>query len=172
MLPNPSTFEITKRSPRPYRSLLLPASAAATRGTAYIEDTANPGKAKLADGTLPIAGFVTRPVLVGGPTINDAIMPNRIELPFADGDYGSFEHAEEAEAETYGEQLYSGSGGNAAKTITAATPIGTKCSFVGGMFSVAQSNQVAEYYLAEIKPAALPTNSFRARFVLFQGDVQ
>ena len=104
MLPTPSTFEIVKRSPHPMKSLLLPAAAAATRGVAYMEDTATPGSAKLADGTVPIAGFVTRPVLIGGPTIADAVMPNRLELPFAAADYGSFEQGEEVEvAEGFGE---------------------------------------------------------------------
>jgi len=154
MLPNPSTFEVTKRSSRPYRSLTGVTGLNAARGTAFIEDPANPGFAKLADGTLPIAGHITRNAQVGGPTIADAIMPNRIELTFADTDFQSFELAEEVQAEGYGPNaslasnvatggqcittgndisggavqtgtvqygafLYSGTGANAAKTITA-----------------------------------------------------
>jgi len=89
MLPNPSCFEVTKRSPRPYRSLAGVAGLNAARGTAFIEHQANPGFAKLADGTVPITGFITRNAQVGGPTIADAIMPNRIELTFADTDSGA-----------------------------------------------------------------------------------
>jgi hypothetical protein len=175
MLPITSLFEITKRSPRPYRSLVAPLGAAG-RGTAYIEDPANPGSAKLADGTLPIAGFVTRPILAGGPTLADAIMPNRIELPFSDGTQGngddgmiSLEQAEEVQAESYDGSsgyLYSGSG---ALTITAATPINTRCSFTNGKFCIAQSTQVAEYYLAEIMTPQIAGN-VRGRFTLIEGQ--
>lgn len=171
MLPTPSTFEIVKRSPRPYRSYLLP-SGAANRGVAYIEDSSDATKAKRSDGSLPLVGFVTRPVLAAGPTLADAVLPNRIELPFTGGDYGSFEHAEAVEAEGYGEQLYSGTGPNAAKTITAATPVGTPVSFADGLFCVARTGQVAEYYLAEIKAAVQDGNGFRARFELAPGQVQ
>ena len=171
MLPTPSTFEIVKRSPHPMKSLLLPSGAAATRGVAYMEDTATPGSAKLADGTVPIAGFVTRPVLVGGPTLADAVMPNRIELPFTAGEYGSFEAGEEVEAETWGEQVYSGTGGNAAKTLTGATAVGTKISFYAGQFCVAVTGQYAEYYLAEQKTPVVSTNTFRVRMVRILGVI-
>ena len=102
MLPNPSTFEVTKRSSRPTRSLNGVTGLNAARGIAFIEDPANPGCAKLADGTLPIAGFITRNAQVCGPTIADAILPNRLELPFADTDFQSFELAEEVQCEGYG----------------------------------------------------------------------
>jgi len=180
----------------------------AARGIAFIEDPANPGFAKLADGTLPIAGFVTRNVQVGGPSLADAVMPNRIEVPFADTDFLSFELAEEVQCEGYGAIatlagaaatggqvltngvpmaggavqtgtvqwgafLYSGSGANAAKTITGATAIGTKVSYVGGQFSVAQTGQFAEWYLAQILPPSRPDlNTFRVRLVLIAGDQQ
>jgi len=206
MLPTPSTFEVTKRSSRPTRSLAGVTGLNAARGIAFIEDPANPGYAKLADGTLPIAGFVTRNVQVGGPTIADAILPNRIELAFADTDFLSFELAEEVQAEGYGAIaalagaaatggqvltngvpmaggavqtgtvqwgafLYSGSGANAAKTITGATAIGTKVSYVGGQFCVAQTGQYAEWYLAQILPPSRPDlNTFRCRFVPVAGD--
>ena len=208
MLPNPSTFEVTKRSSRPTRSLTGVTGLNAARGIAFIEDPVNPGFAKLADGTLPIAGFVTRNVQVGGPTIADAILPNRIELPFADTDFLSFELAEEVQCEGYGAIatlaggaatggqvltngvpmaggavqtgtvqwgafLYSGSGANAAKTITGATAIGTKVSYVGGQFCVAQTGQFAEWYLAQILPPSRPDlNTFRVRLVLIAGDQQ
>jgi len=206
MLPNTSCFEITKRSPRPYRSLAGVTGLNAARGTAFIEDPANPGFAKLADGTVPITGFITRNAQVGGPTIADAIMPNRIELTFADTDMQSFEQAEEVQAEGYGSNatlganggggqsiaggqvvapssngnvviggayLYSGSGANAAKTITGATTVGTKCSFIGGQFSIAQPGQIAEFVLVQILPPSRPDiNTFRCRFTLMAGDIQ
>jgi len=208
MLPNPSTFEVTKRSSRPIRSLSGVTGLNAARGIAFIEDPANPGFAKLADGTLPIAGFITRNAQVGGPSIADAILPNRLELPFADTDFQSFEQAEEIQAEGYGSIatlgsaattggqaitaggnvggvgaqagtvqwgafLYSGTGANAAKTLTAATAIGTKVSYIGGQFSVAVAGQVAEFYLAQVLPPSRPDlNTFRCRFVLLDGDQQ
>jgi hypothetical protein len=208
MLPTPSTFEVTKRSSRPTRSLAGVTGLNAARGIAFIEDPANPGCAKLADGTLPIAGFITRNAQVGGPTIADAILPNRLELPFADTDFQSFELAEEVQCEGYGAIaalaggaatggqvltngvpmaggavqtgtvqwgafLYSGSGANAAKTITGATAIGTKVSYVGGQFCVAQTGQYAEWYLAQILAPWRPDlNTFRVRLVLIAGDQQ
>lgn len=186
MLPNPSTFEVTKRSPRPIRSLAGIAGLNAARGIAFIEDPANPGTAKLADGTLPIAGFVTRNCQVGGPTISDAVLPNRIELPFADTDFQSFEQAEEVQAEGYGTPatvangtvqggayLYQDNGANAVLTITANTPAGTRVSFRNGQFCIAAAGDVSEYYLAQILPASRPDlNTFRCRFVLFTGNQQ
>ena len=174
MLPITSLFEITKRSPRPYKSLVAPTGAAAGRGTAFIEDPNNPGQGLKADGTAPIAGFVTRPILVGGPTLADAVMPNRIELPFTDGDYISLEQAEEVEAEGYDPanvngSLYSGSGANAAKTITGATTPGTRCSFRNGQFSVAVAGDYSEWLLQEIKTPMVAGN-VRARFVLIEGQ--
>ena len=208
MLPTPSTFEVTKRSSRPTRSLSGVTGLNAARGIAFIEDPANPGFAKLADGTLPIAGFVTRNVQVGGPSLADAVMPNRIEVPFADTDFLSFELAEEVQCEGYGAIaalagaaatggqvltngvpmaggavqtgtvqwgafLYSGSGANAAKTLTGATAIGTKVSYVGGQFCVAQTGQYAEWYLAQILPPSRPDlNTFRVRLTMIAGDQQ
>jgi hypothetical protein len=190
MLPNTQCFEVTKRSSRPIRSLAGVTGLNAARGTAFIEDPANPGFAKVADGTLPIAGFIARNAQVGGPTIGDAILPNRIELPYADTDYQSFEPAEEVQAEGYGANatlgatvsgqavvggafLYSATGGNAGKTITGTTAIGTKVSFRNGQFCVAASGDVAEFYLAQILPPARPDiNTFRCRFGLVTGDQQ
>jgi hypothetical protein len=186
MLPNPSTFEVTKRSSRPIRSLAGVAGLNAARGIAFIEDPANPGTAKLADGTLPVAGFVTRNCQVGGPTISDAVLPNRIELPFADTDFQSFEQAEEVQAEGYGDPatmangavqvgayLYQDSGANAALTLTANTAIGTRVSFRNGQFCVAAGGDVSEYYLAQILPPSRPDlNTFRCRFALLAGDRQ
>jgi hypothetical protein len=171
-------FEITKRSPRPYRSLIAP-SGAAGRGIAFIEDATKAGYAKLSDGTAPLAGFVTRPIVAGGPTLADAIMPNRIELPFSDGtgtfdsvaeaNQISLEQAEEVQAEGHAASgyLYSGNG---SYTILASTPIGTRCSFVNGKFCIAQTSQVAEYILAEVMTPSVAGN-VRGRFTLIGGQV-
>jgi len=185
MLPNPSAFTVTKRSSRPIRSLSGVAGLNAARGIAFIEDPAHPGTAKLADGTLPIAGFVTRNCLVGGPTISDAVLPNRLELPFSDTDFQSFEQAEEVQAEGYGDPATMANGSvqvgaylysdqaNPALVITDKTPVGTRASFRNGQFSAAATGDVAEYYLAQILPPSRPDlNTFRCRFVLFTGTLQ
>lgn len=179
-----SLFEITKRSPRPYRSLIAPAGAAG-RGIAFIEDGTTAAVngiryAKLSDGTAPLAGFVTRPIKAGGPTLEDAVYPNRIELPFSDGtgtgddiagsNIISLEQAEEVQAEGHGASgyLYSGSGSN---TIVAGTPIGTRCSFLNGKFSIATTAQIAEFELAEIITTPAVAGNVRARFTLIAGQV-
>jgi len=175
---NTSLFEITKRSPRPYKSLVAPTGASG-RGIAYIEDPALPGTAKLADGTITNGGFVTRPILAGGPGLADAIFPNRIELPFSDSDpYGtganmiSLEHAEEVEAEGYDPLhvngfLYSGAG----KTITAATPIGTEVSFRNGQFCIAVAGDVVEWEVTEFVSPMIAGN-VRVRFTAVHGYVK
>lgn len=174
MIPITSLFEITKRSPRAYKSLVAPLGAAAGRGIAYIEDPANPGNAILADGSAPFAGFVTRPILVGGPTLADAIMPNRIELPFQDGQPITMEYADEVQAEGYDPAcvngfLYSGTGASAANTITSATQAQTKCTFMNGQFAVAASGDWAEWTLAQIMPQAQVQGNVRARFTRIEG---
>ncbi|MGB8296410.1 MAG: hypothetical protein WCG85_13365, partial [Polyangia bacterium] len=73
----------------------------------------------------------------------------------------------------WGAFLYSGSGANAAKTITGATAIGTKVSYLGGQFCVAQTGQYAEWYLAQILPPSRPDlNTFRVRLTMIAGDQQ
>jgi hypothetical protein len=134
-----SLFDIKVRSSRPNRSLLTPA-AAAERGVAFIEDVASPGTAKLADGTLPIVGFLSQKSTVAGPTIQDQVMPGRTQLPVKAGDEASFEYAEEVEAEgsTYLDAALISSHAN-----------GTKCSFVAGKFKAAATTQVAEFVVVE-----------------------
>ena len=177
-----SLFEITKRSPLPYKSLVAPTGSSG-RGIAYIEDPANPGNAILADGSEPIAGFVTRNILAGGPTLANDVFPNQLERPFSDSDpYGvsanmiSLEQAEEVEAEGYDPNhvngfLYSGTGGNAAKTITPSTALKTLCSFRNGQFSVAVTGDVAEWMLQEIQ-TPLVAGNVRARFIKVHGDIK
>lgn len=132
-------FEITKRSSRPNRSLLTPA-AAAERGVAFIEDVASPGTAKLADGTLPIVGFLSQKVTVAGPTIQDQVMPGRTQLPVKQGDEASFEDAEEVEAE---------SSVHLDAALISSHANATKCSFVAGKFKAAATTQIAEWIVVE-----------------------
>lgn len=132
-------FEITKRANRPNRSLLLPAAAAA-KGVAFIEDVATPGTAKLADGTLPIVGFVTREVTVAGPTLADHVYPGRTQLPFKATEEGSFEYAEEVEAES---SVYLDA------ALISSHANGTKCTFAAGKFVATATGKIAEFIVVE-----------------------
>lgn len=175
-----SLFEVLKRSPLPYRSLVAPTGSKG-RGIAFIEDTANPGKAILADGSQPFAGFVTRPIKAGGPDLNDDVFPNRAERPFSDTDaFGadsnmiSLENAEEVEAEGYDPNcvngfLYSASGGNAAKSILPGTALKTKCSFYNGQFSVGVTGQYCEWMLIEKNITPMVSGNLRCRFIKIPG---
>jgi hypothetical protein len=124
----------------------------------------------LADGTAPLLGFITRISLQTGPTLEDAVYPNRIELPFKSGEEASFEYAEEIEAE--------GGAGSAAQNpaadsyvvvagdpaIAANTAANTPLSFAGGKWQVAQAGQIAEFALVEIMPPVIANNiRIRAR---------
>ena len=125
----------------------------------------------LADGTAPLLGFLTRISLQTGPTLEDAVYPNKIELPFKSGEEASFEYAEEIEAE--------GGAGSAAQVpaadsfvvvapaanaIAANTPVNTPLSFAGGKWQVAVAGQIAEFALVEIQQPVLANNiRIRAR---------
>lgn len=148
-----SQFEITKRSRRPNYSLpntpapngaLADGTIQTPRGVAFQQDNADPlgQTAKLAAGTSPILGFVTRHIMKGGPQLADSIYPGRIDLPTIAGQEASFEYAEEVEAE--GTDYISGTGLYA---ITSATALNTKLSFLNGQFCVAQSGQLSEFIL-------------------------
>lgn len=153
-------FEITKRSSRPNRSLLTPA-AAAEKGVAFIEDVATPGTAKLADGTLPIVGFLTQKVTATGPTIQDQVMPGRTQLPIKQGDEASFEYAEEVEAES---SVYLDA------ALIASHANGTKCSFVAGKFKAAATGQYAEFVVVqEMTPEVV--GNIRIRLQRIEGAV-
>lgn len=128
-------FEITRRSPLPVRSLVTPASPA-TRGQAF-QESATAGTAELADGTKPFAGFITRNSQVGGPVLGDVIYPGRLELPFETGFAGSFEYAEEIEAE--GTTFIDTASQYGA--ITTGTALGTELTFNAGKLSVATSGK-------------------------------
>jgi hypothetical protein len=147
---------ITKRSPRTTNSLNTPA-AAAVRGVAMIEDPANPGNAKLADGSKPYAGFQTRDSVVGGPALGDVIYPGRLELPFATGQEGTYEYAEEYTAE--GAQFVDAG-------ITGATAMSTPLSFINGKIAVATTGLLVEFILVELPAPEVAGNvKVRARAV-------
>lgn len=172
-------FQITRRGPRANKTVRLPlALAACFAGVAFIEsntpnkDQDESGGAALADGTRPFAGFITRDVLaaVNGapavpvPTYAELSTGGNPNLPyetaFSAGGEASLEDADEYEAE--GAAFVSS--GNGGRDITAATALGTKLSFYGGVTSVAQTNDIAEFELAEIQTASTPGNvRIRAR---------
>lgn len=180
MIPYPMTFLITKRSAKRYGTYLCP-SGSAPRGTAYIENTSSAGAVTAADGTLPIAGFVTRAIVSGGPTLADTVFPNHINQPFGapavpaagepgllpnagDGSMITLEFADEFEAEG-ADYIYSGSAGNAAKTLNENTALKTAVSFYAGKACVAVSGQWVDYLLLEVKDAVDSDNAARFRFV-------
>ncbi len=153
-------FEITKKSPRPVNTLLTP-TAAAVRGMAMMESATTPGQAVLADGTAPIRGFQTRDSKVGGPDLGDVIYPGRLELAFVAGEEGTYEHAEEVEAE--GANFVSADG---TVGVLAGTAINTPLSFVAGQFVKAASGQFVEFILVELPTPEIPGNvRLRARSV-------
>lgn len=155
MLPA-NTFEITKRSPRPYRTFVTP-DADALRGIAF-QESATAGTAELADGTKPYDGFVTRKVLQGGPTLGDSVYPNRTELPFTAAQEATMEFAEEFVAEG-SDYIYSGTGG-----ITSDTALKSLCGFKDGKIRVAQSSEYADFMLVEKSMTPVNTGALRCRF--------
>lgn len=131
-------FNINKRSPRPVNSLLT-AAAAAVRGVAF-QESATAGTAELADGTKPIAGFMTRDSVVGGPVLGDIVYPGRLELPFATGEEGTFEFAEEVELE--GSQFVDAS-------LTGSNALKVGVMFTAGKAALATSTHFVEFMLVE-----------------------
>lgn len=198
-------FQITKQADRPQYSLLLPAApnalifaetiivsslsnpngiAGIARGIAFQEDTAiaaangQAATVKRADGTGPIVGFITRAALVGGPTLADAVMPNRTALPFQDGQAASFEYAEEfiagnyaaaGQADGYDHICVAGTG-----ALAANTPLNTPLSFTGGKVCKAVAGQIAEYALVSVTEAPLdkPDNAFVIRARRLPGAIK
>jgi hypothetical protein len=153
-------FEITRRSSRPVRSLLTPATAY-PRGTA-MQESATAGTAELADGTKPFAGFMTRASKVGGPDLGDITYPGRLDLPFATGEEGTFEFAEEVEAEG---SDYVDAG------ITAGTTLKTPLTFLNGKFYIAASTNLAEFVLVEL-PTPRDAGNVRIRAVPIDGWIK
>jgi len=145
-------FEIVRGpSPRKTKSITMPA-APCLIGTSFIEDFANPGVAKLADGTQPAIGFITRDLITGVPlpTIGE-LAGGMIALPavspFSTGLDGSTEDADEyiCEGPDY---IYSAGG---ASDLTAANvAAGVPLSFRGGKTSKAVSGDYSEYVVQEV----------------------
>lgn len=141
-------FEITKRSRRPNYSMPNTPALVGTadntvqtsRGVAFMEGAVD--TAALADGSSPIIGFVTRPILKGGPGLGDSIYPGKIELGTVAGQEASFEDAEEIEAE--GADYICGTG---ARQLDNTTAVNTKLSFDAGRFCKATTGQLSEFVL-------------------------
>ena len=157
-------FEITREGLRPNKSLTMPA-AACVIGTFMIEDSANPGVAKLADGTKPVGGAVERAVIVGVPVPTFAEMAGGMiglpaHSPYSTGEEGSLRDADEYVAE--GSDYVSSVGG--ATDITPATAVGTKTSFRAGKTSKAATGDYSEFYIAEqLTPTVAGNTRIRLR---------
>lgn len=143
-------FEIIVRSRRPNFSLaqtpardnsIADGQIQYRRGLAFMEDPTNPDKAILADGTISIAGFVTRDIAAGGPQLESSIYPGKIELPTVAGDEASFEDGEVVEAE--GDYIC----GTGSRGLDNTTEPGTELSFDNGRFCKATTGQISEWVL-------------------------
>ena len=110
------------------------------RGTAIMRSPTDPSRGVPADGKL--LGFVTRDVVVGGPTVIQRASGG--ELPFAAGDECSLEldDAFVCEGDAY---IVTSIGPEA---IDNSTPARTRCSFRNGRTCGAQGGDDAIYRLA------------------------
>lgn len=150
-------FDIIRISRSRNISLILPAGAA-KRGTAYQDAGGTSlGTAELADGTKPLAGFVTREVKASGPTLNDVVFEDYLQ-PFRGGQEGSLEKFEELEVE--GTDYIDAS-------ITSGTALQTDLSFTAGKLGTKGGGQIAFYRLSAVitDPALMadPANTLRIR---------
>lgn len=151
-----SEFLNLRSSPSKRRSLLTP-NAAALRGN-FFQESATAGTAEVADGSKPLAGFVTRDVVVGGPVLGDHIYPGRIDLPFTAAQEASFEMPESFEAEGADFFQVGGTG-----PVVAGTALQTELAFVLGKLRIAQTADIVEYVIVEQQTAKNAANSFRIR---------
>lgn len=153
-------FEIRRRAPNRNVSLII--DNAAVRGLAIQRDTTNPQKGAPCNPNVSggiggaFVGFLTRDVVVGGPTtiqraqpFGDTPLIKELELPFSAGQECSIEHADAYVAEGNAYILSSGTG-----AITGSTALGTRCSFKNGKTYVAQSGDDTLYELADISTNA------------------
>jgi len=151
--------EIKIRSARTNRDLLSPAAAAALQGIA-MQESATAGTAELADGSKPIAGFLTRAVTVAGPIITDHIF-TRLGLPTKAGEPASLEDAEEFEAE----------GDDFIDNVVTGTALKTRVTFAAGKVQIALTGDYAEFMLVEKDMTPEVTGNFRARFQRIAGHL-
>ncbi len=172
MQPIKPLFQVIRRGPRPNKSVRLASNlSACPAGTAFIEastpnkDQDDSGGCALSSGTRPFAGFITRDVITTVPTptyseLSQGMPPSLpLETAFQAGYEASLEDADEYEAE--GSDFITSSGG--ANDLTAATTVGTKCSFLSGKSCKATTGQVAEFEVAEIQTPVVTGNT-RIRF--------
>jgi hypothetical protein len=152
-----SAFDIIRTSPKRLVSLTTPA-VAALRGIAFQDSGgATVGTAELADGLKPLAGFLTREVKVGGPTLNDVVFEDYLQ-PFTAGEEASFEKADAFEAE--GDNYIDNAGGD---LINAATPLESELSFSAGKLCLRQAGQFAFYRLKAFLAVEDAANTIRIR---------
>ena len=175
-------FQVTRRGPRPNRSVSLPLTlAACSAGTAFMQATPSVDNSEAvtpADGSLEFLGFITRDILaaVGGvpavpvPTYAELSVGAAPSLPletaFSAGLEGSLEDADEYEAEG---PAFISSGNGGGRDLAANTAIGTRTSFYNGVTSIALSGQRAEFYLKEVQTPQVAGN-LRFAFARIYGD--
>ena len=177
-------FQVTRRGPRPNRSILLPLNLAACfAGTAFMEAAAPAGQdasevVALADGSKEFVGFITRDVLAAVNGVPAVPVPTYAELSvgaapslpmetaFSAGLEGSVEDADEYEAEG---PAFISSGNGGGRDLAANTALGTRTSFYNGVTSIGLTGQRAEFYLAEWVTPQVPGN-LRGRFARIYGD--
>ncbi|MDE2105479.1 MAG: hypothetical protein KGL39_50090 [Patescibacteria group bacterium] len=177
-------FMVTRRGPRPNRSVSLPiALAACSAGTAFMSAATPAGNdaseaVALADGSLEFLGFITRDILAAVNGVPAVPVPTYAELSigaapslpletaFSAGLEGSLEDADEYEAEG---SAFISSGNGGGRDWAGTEAIGTRASFYAGTTCKAITGQRAEYALAEwITPQV--TGNLRARFNRIYGD--
>jgi hypothetical protein len=175
-------FQVTRRGPRPNRSVALPITlAACSAGTAFMEATPSLDSSEavaLADGSMEFLGFITRDILAAINGVPAVPVPTYAELSvgaapslpletaFSAGLEGSLEDADEYEAE--GPSFIS-SGNGGGRDLAANTPIGTRVSFYGGVTAIALSGQRAEFFLKEMQTPQVAGN-LRMAFARIYGD--
>ncbi|MDE2101796.1 MAG: hypothetical protein KGL39_31405 [Patescibacteria group bacterium] len=176
-------FQVTRRGPRPNRSVSLPISlAACSAGTAFMSSATPAGNdaseaVALADGSLEFLGFITRDVLAAVNGVPAVPVPTYAELSigaapslpletaFSAGLEGSLEDADEYEAEGAFISSANGSG----RDWAGNEAIGTRASFYAGQTCKGISGQRAEFALAEWTTPQVAGN-IRGRFTRIYGD--
>ena len=145
-----SKFEIRRRN-EGAQNISLKVDVVRPRGTPFVRSTSDATQGSPA--TDSVLGFLTRDVVVGGPSEIDRaqLYPGRLELPFAKGDECSLEVADAVECE--GPDYISGTAGGYSDGIDANTALGTMLGFVDGRFRKAVSADKSLWRLGD-KPTA------------------
>jgi len=158
---NYNFFDIKRRSP--HRNITIVVNQACARGLAIMRSVSNPQQgvpASPADDAgvgAPLLGFLTRPVVDGGPTViqraqlyGDSPLVKELEQPFTLGQECSLEHADAVVVEGENNMVV----GSGTGYIDDSTALGTRCGFYEGRFRVAQSGDDELYALTDISTDA------------------